>query len=74
MTQNFTLNQLTRLFYGETTEAETSMLLELVELCAPLKATFLEMKEGFDRLDDLVLEPTQETIDQILAYSALQTA
>lgn len=74
MTQNFTLNQLTRLFYGETSEAESSMLLELVELCAPLKASYLQMKEGFDRLDDLALQPTQETVNKILAYSTLQTA
>ena len=55
MKQNFTLNQLTRLLYEETTPEETSMLLELTALCTPLGEQFEEMRSNKQILDELVL-------------------
>ena len=74
MKQNFTLNQLTRLLYEETTPEETSMLLELTELCPPLGEQFEEMRSNKQILDELVLSPSPQSIQNILAYSSLQTA
>ena len=74
MKQNFTLNQLTRLLYKETTPEETAMLLELTELCTPLGEQFEEMRSNKQILDELVLSPSPESVNQILAYSSLQTA
>lgn len=74
MKQSFTLNQLTRLLYKETTPAETVMLIELTELCAPLKEQFEEMKMGMKELEKTSLSPSSETVLEILKYSALQTA
>ena len=74
MKQNFTLNQLTRLLYEETTPEETAMLLEITELCTPLKEQFEEMRSNKQLLDGLVLSPSPQSIQNILAYSSLQTA
>ena len=74
MKQNFTLNQLTRLLYKETTPEETAMLLELTDLCAPLKVQFEEMKTGMRQLDEISLTPSSDSILNVLKYSALQTA
>jgi hypothetical protein len=74
MKQSFTLNQLTRLLYKETTPEESVMLIELTELCAPLKEQFEEMKMGKKELDKIDLSPSSETVLEILKYSALQTA
>ena len=74
MKQNFTLNQLTRLLYNETTPEETAMLLELTDLCAPLKVQFEEMKTGMRQLDEISLSPSSDSILTVLKYSAFQTA
>ncbi len=74
MKQNFTLNQLTRLLYKETTPEETAMLLELTALCPPLEEQFEEMRSNKQVLDELVLSPSAESVNTILAYSSLQTA
>jgi hypothetical protein len=74
MKQNFTLNQLTRLLYKETTPEETAMLLELTALCTPLKEQLEEMRSNKQLLDEFALSPSSRSVQNILAYSSLQTA
>lgn len=50
------------------------MLLELTALCPPLEEQFEEMRSNKQVLDELVLSPSAESVNTILAYSSLQTA
>ena len=70
MKHEFTQLQLTRLVYGETTKAETDLLLELVASVPQIAETYGELKAGKDALGEIPMMPTQRTINRILAYSA----
>ena len=74
MTKDFTLNQLTRLLYKETTPAESSMLIELVDLCPPLNEKFENLKAGKALLDNISYSPSQKSVENILAYSRVAMA
>ncbi len=70
MKQEFTQLQLTRLVYGETTKAESDMLLELV-LTVPQMAESLEtLTLAKEALGSLQAGPTDAVINRIFAYSA----
>jgi hypothetical protein len=70
MKHEFTQLQLTRLVYGETTKAETDMLLELV-LTVPLMAETLEnLSMAKDALGSVQGGPSDLAINRIMAYSA----
>ena len=70
MKHEFTQLQLTRLVYGETTKAETDLLLELVCTVPQIAETFGTLKAGKDALGTIQLAPSERVINQILAYSA----
>ena len=70
MKHEFTQLQLTRLVYGETTKAETDLLLELVSTVPQIAETYGVLKAGKDALGTIPVLPSSRTINRILAYSA----
>jgi len=70
MKHDFTQLQLTRLVYGETTKAETDMLLELIVSVPQLAETYGVLKAGKDSLGPTPVNPSEQVINRILAYSA----
>jgi hypothetical protein len=70
MKQIFTQLQLTRLVYGETTKAESDMLLELVRTVPSLAASLDELEKGKAALGEDRFIPTDLSINRIMAYSA----
>ncbi len=70
MKHEFTQLQLTRLVYGETTKAETDLLLELVCSVPQMAETYRALKAGKDALGTISLSPSDRVINRILAYSA----
>ncbi len=73
MKHDFTPLQLTRLVYGETTKAETDLLLELVSTVPQMAETYGALKAGKDALGTIPVLPSSRTINRILAYSASTT-
>jgi hypothetical protein len=73
MKHNFTQLQLTRLVYGETTKAETDMLLELVGSLPQLADSLRELEKGKAALGKDRFAPSDLVINRILAYSASTT-
>jgi len=70
MKHEFTQLQLTRLVYGETSKAETDMLLELV-LSVPQMAKTLEtLSTAKKALETIEAGPSDLTLNRIMAYSA----
>lgn len=70
MKHEFTQLQLTRLVYGETTKAETDMLLELV-LSVPQMAETLEtLSMAKAALGTVQAGPSDLVMNRIMAYSA----
>jgi hypothetical protein len=70
MKHDFTQLQLTRLVYGETTKAESDMLLELA-LTVPQVAEDLSiLSSAKDALKVPQVAPSDLVINRILAYSA----
>ena len=70
MKHEFTQLQLTRLVYGETTKAETDMLLELV-LTVPKVAEDLNALTTAKDALGIQMTPPDQVINRIMAYSAL---
>lgn len=70
MKQAFTQLQLTRLVYGETTKAERDMLLELALTIPQVGEDLLAMQSAKNALEDNGNQPSERTINRILAYSA----
>jgi len=70
MKHEFTQLQLTRLVYGETTKAETDLLLELISSVPQIAETYGALKAGKDALGTIPMLPSSRTINRILAYSA----
>ena len=70
MKHEFTQLQLTRLVYGETTKAESDMLLELV-ITVPQMAEHLSvLSTAKDALGAPQMMPSDQVINRIMAYSA----
>ena len=70
MKHSFTQLQLTRLVYGETTKAETDMLLELISTVQQLSESHEELQKGRAALGEDRFLPTDLAINRIMAYSA----
>jgi len=70
MKHEFTQLQLTRLVYGETTKAETDLLLELVCTVPQIAEAYGVLKAGKDALGTIPVSPSERVINRILAYSA----
>lgn len=70
MKQNFTHLQLTRLVYGETTKAESDMLLELTMTVPQLAETLETLQKGKKALGSDGWMPSEMVINRILGYSA----
>ena len=69
MKQSFTLNQCVRLLYGETTPEESSMLQEIIDGNAMLKAEFEGMRDAHRALSAEFLSPSQPSVSKILKHS-----
>jgi hypothetical protein len=71
MKHEFTQLQLTRLVYGETSKAETDLLLELVSTVPQIAEAFGTLKAGKKALGTIpMMVPSERIINRILAYSA----
>ena len=70
MKQEFTQLQLTRLVYGETTKAESDMLLELALPVPQMAETLETLKKGKEALRRDRSSPSDMVINSILGYSA----
>jgi len=70
MKHDFTQLQLTRLVYGETSKAETDMLLEIVITIPQLAESLENLQKGKRALGEDRFMPSELTINRILAYSA----
>lgn len=70
MKKDFTQLQLTRLIYGETTKAETDLLLELVDTVPQIANTLEVLKKGKEMLGTERFSPSQKVINALLGYSA----
>ncbi len=70
MKHEFTQLQLTRLVYGETSKAETDLLLELVTTVPQIAEAFGTLKAGKEALGTIPMMPSERVINRILAYSA----
>ena len=70
MKQEFTQLQLTRLVYGETTKAESDMLLELAQTVPQIAKTLETLKKGKEALGKDRFSPSEMVINRILGYSA----
>ena len=70
MKQKFTQLQLTRLVYGETSKAETDMLLELVVNVPGLAEDLTMLTTAKDALSSVQMAPSDLVINRIMAYSA----
>ena len=70
MKHDFTQLQLTRLVYGETTKAESDMLLELASSVPQIAATLETLKMGRKALGEDRFIPSDRVINRILGYSA----
>lgn len=69
MKEDFTSLQLTRLVYGETTGAETAMLLELAASVPQIGDTLDALEKGKEVLGDPQYTPSEAVINRLLAYS-----
>lgn len=70
MKHDFTQLQLTRLVYGETTKAETDMLLEIATTVPQLAETLETLQKGKEALGHDRWTPSEMVINRILGYSA----
>lgn len=70
MKHEFTQLQLTRLVYGETTKAETDMLLELVLSVPQMAENLNALSTAKNALGKIQIAPSELVIDRIMAYSA----
>ena len=70
MKHDFTQLQLTRLVYGETTKAETDMLLELVISVPQLAENLNALSMAKDALGKIQIAPSELVMHRIMAYSA----
>ena len=70
MKQEFTQLQLTRLVYGETTKAETDMLLELAQTVPQIADALETLTRGKEALGRDRFSPSETVINRILGYSA----
>jgi hypothetical protein len=70
MKHEFTHLQLTRLVYGETTKAESDMLLELAQTVPQIAKSLETLKEGKEALGRDRFSPSEMVINRILGYSA----
>ena len=70
MNQKFTQLQLTRLVYGETTKAETDMLLELVLTVPEMEESLNELSLAKAALGNIQVAPSELVLNRIMAYSA----
>ena len=70
MKHEFTHLQLTRLVYGETTKAETDMLLELASTVPQIADSLTTLRKGKAILGEARFSPSEMVINRILGYSA----
>lgn len=70
MKHDFTQLQLTRLVYGETTKAESDMLLEIATTVPQLAETLETLQKGKEALGNARWTPSEMVINRILGYSA----
>jgi hypothetical protein len=70
MKHDFTQLQLTRLVYGETSKAETDLLLELALSVPQIGDSLNTLRKGQEALGANRFSPSEMVINRILGYSA----
>lgn len=73
MEHNYTPNMLVKLIYGDSDLFETLELQDSIQNDAELRADYVAMKNGFNRLPPLSLTPSNESLSNILFYSQVTT-
>ncbi len=69
MKQNFTLNDLIRFIYNETSVFENEQIVEALNSDNELYAQFEELQVGKEMLPKVTFAPTTSAINNILRYS-----
>jgi len=69
MKQNFTLNDLTRFIYNETSVFENEQIVEALNSDNELYAQFEELQVGKEMLPKVTFSPSANAINNILRYS-----
>jgi len=69
MKKNFTLNDLTRFIYNETSVFENEQIVEALNSDNELYAQFEELQIGKEMLPKVTFAPTTTAISNILRYS-----
>lgn len=59
-----------RYLYKEMSPEESSDFLSHIEEQPELKSQFCELKEGFEKLENIQYSPSQEVVDKLLRYGA----
>ena len=68
MKLNFTL-KLISFIYHETTAEENAVLIDQILSDGPTEETFQELMESKEMLDSVMLRPSKESVERILAFS-----
>ena len=69
MIKTFTLDDLIRFLYHETSEEENLEFNRALKQDAELALQFSELQATVKKLDDTLLEPSSRVIESILSYS-----
>lgn len=69
MTKTFTLNDLIRYYYKETSDKESLEIQNALTRDPFLQEQFKEISKTIRKLDDVQAEPSDKVIDAILEYS-----
>lgn len=69
MNKKFTQKDLIRFLYDETSSSENDQIEAILLVNDDLKTDFLEMKNSFECLNRIRLEPSKGTINNIFSYA-----
>lgn len=69
MQENFTIEDLVRFIYHETSASETMAINEALETDSDLYAEYENLMEGFQKMPRVQFSPSNDTLDSILNYS-----
>ncbi len=70
MQQNFTINDLVKYIYKETSTTESTAIKEALRVDSVLFDNFQDLMSGYIHLPKVTFAPTTMTLQNILGYSA----
>ena len=60
-----------RYLYNEMSAEESMVFLKFINSSPAVKEQFNQMKEGFEALNNLRMNPSRNTVDRILSYGSI---